>query len=138
MKKYNDVEVYINNKQYTVSGYESEEYIQKVATYINSKYNEYKNKDDYRFMDSDLKNILVQINIADDYHKAKEKISEQKKENEQKSNEIYDLKHEIISLQSKLNSSQKEIEELKKEINEGQKEIVRLETELGDSRKRSS
>lgn len=136
MDKYNDVEVYINNKKYTISGYESEEYIQKVASYINNKYNEYKNKDDYRFMDSDTKNILIQINIADDYHKAKEKMAEIEKDSEQKSNEIFDLKHELIAVQTKLNSSQKEVEALKKEINEGQKEIVRLETELRDSRKR--
>ncbi len=132
MDKYNDVEVYINNKLYTISGYESEEYIQKVASYINNKYNEYKNKDDYRFMDSDLKNILIQINIADDYHKAKEKIAESDKDSEQKSNEIFDLKHELISIQTRLNSSQKEVEALKREVNEGQKEIVRLETELRD------
>ncbi len=136
MDKYNDVEVYINNKKYTISGYESEEYIQKVASYINNKYNEYKNKDDYRFMDSDTKNILIQINIADDYHKAKEKMAEIEKDSEQKSNEIFDLKHELIAVQTKLNSSQKEVEALKKEINEGQKEIVRLETELRDSKKR--
>ena len=136
MDKYNDVEVYINNKKYTISGYESEEYIQKVASYINNKYNEYKNKDDYRFMDSDTKNILIQINIADDYHKAKEKMAEIEKDSEQKSNEIFDLKHELIAVKTKLNSSQKEVEALKKEINEGQKEIVRLETELRDSKKR--
>lgn len=136
MDKYNDVEVYINNKKYTISGYESEEYIQKVASYINNKYNEYKNKDDYRFMDSDTKNILIQINIADDYHKAKEKMAEIEKDSEQKSNEIFDLKHELIAVQTKFNSSQKEVEALKKEINEGQKEIVRLETELRDSKKR--
>ena len=136
MDKYNDVEVYINNKKYTISGQESEEYIQKVASYINNKYNEYKNKDDYRFMDSDTKNILIQINIADDYHKAKEKMAEIEKDSEQKSNEIFDLKHELIAVQTKLNYSQKEVETLKKEINEGQKEIVRLETELRDSKKR--
>ncbi|MBH1939729.1 cell division protein ZapA [Mobilitalea sibirica] len=135
MNKFNDIEVIINNKRYTLSGYESEEYLQKVASYINSKHNEFKNKDAYKFLDSDLRNILVQINIADDYFKNKDKIKEIEAENEQKSNEIFDLKHELISTQTKLSSAQAEIEELKREINEAQKKIIRLETGLNDSRR---
>ena len=32
MNKFNDIEVIINNKRYTLSGYESEEYLQRVAS----------------------------------------------------------------------------------------------------------
>lgn len=135
MNKYNDIEVIINNKRYTLCGYESEEYLQKIATYINSKHNEFKNKDAYKFLDADLKNIMVQINIADDFYKTKEKVKEIEADNEAKSNEIFDLKHELITTQTKLGMAQKEIEELKAEINEVQKKIVRLETELMDARK---
>ena len=119
--KINDIDVIINNKRYTLSGYESEEYLQRVASYINSKHNEFRNKDAYKFMDSDLRNILIQINIADDYHKAKEKIKEIEDESNQKSNEIFDLKHELIAAQTKLHSAEKEIETLKNELNENQK-----------------
>ena len=38
-----DTEVIIGGKVYTLSGYESEEYLQKVASYINNKMNEYNN-----------------------------------------------------------------------------------------------
>ena len=37
MNTKNDVEVIINGKQYTLSGYESSEYLQKIATHINEK-----------------------------------------------------------------------------------------------------
>ncbi|NLP33849.1 MAG: cell division protein ZapA [Clostridiales bacterium] len=130
MNKYHDTEVIINNKRYTLSGYESEEYLQKVASYINSKYNEYRNRDAYKFLESELRSILIQINIADELFKAKDKIKEHEIENELKSKEIFDLKHELISVQTKLDSAHKEIEDLKKELNETQKKIVRLETEL--------
>ncbi|NLL00052.1 MAG: cell division protein ZapA [Clostridiales bacterium] len=130
MNKFNDIEVIINNKRYTLSGYESEEYLQRVASYINSKHNEFRSRDAYKFLDSDLRNILIQINIADDYHKAKEKVKEIEEENNQKSNEIFDLKHELIATSTKLHSAEKEIETLKNEMNEYQKKIVRLETEL--------
>jgi len=136
MNKYHDIEVIINNKRYTISGYEGEEYLQKVASYINSKHVEFRNRDAYKFLDSELKNILMQINIADDYYKTKDKVKEIEKENESKSNEIFDLKHEIISTQTKLDSAQREIEDLKKELYEAQKKIVRLETELNDAEKK--
>lgn len=132
MNKYHDIEVIINNKRYTLSGYEGEEYLQKIASYINSKHSEFRNKDAFKFLDADLKNILMQINIADDYYKARERMKEIEKDNESKSNEIFDLKHELISTQTKLDSTQKEIEELKRELYESQKKIVRLETELND------
>lgn len=132
MNKYHDIEVIINNKRYTLSGYEGEEYLQKIASYINSKHSEFRNKDAFKFLDADLKNILMQINIADDYYKARERMKEIEKDNESKSNEIFDLKHELISTQTKFDSNQKEIEELKRELYESQKKIVRLETELND------
>lgn len=135
MNKYHDIEVIINNKRYTLSGYEGEEYLQKIASYINSKYNEFRNRDAYKFLDADLKNILIQINIADDYYKTKDKVKEIEDDNDSKSNEIFDLKHELISAQTKLTSAQQEIEELRRELNEAQKKIVRLETELSDVEK---
>ncbi len=137
MNKYHDIEVIINNKRYTLSGYESEEYLQKIASYINSKHADFRNKDAYKFLDADLKNILMQINIADDYYKTKVKIKDLETENEAKGNEIFELKHEVIGAQTKLETALKEVEELKKEIHEAQKKIVRLETELSETEKKN-
>ena len=136
MNKFNDIEVIINNKRYTLSGYESEEYLQKIASYINSKHSEIKNRDAYKFLDTDLKDILLQINVADDCFKARDQVKEVEADNEAKSNEIFDLKHELVATQSKLSSAQKDIEALKLEINEAQKKIVRLETELNDAERK--
>ncbi|CUH93184.1 cell division protein ZapA [Herbinix luporum] len=136
MNKFNDIEVIINNKRYTLSGYESEEYLQRVASYINNKHNEFKNKDAFKFLDSELKNILIQINIADDYYKEKEKLKELEEESNEKSNEIFNLKHELIAASTKLQSAEQEIESLKNELSEAQKKIIRLETELQDARRR--
>ena len=135
MNTLNDIEVIINNKRYTLSGYECEEYLQKVASYINSKHTEFKNKDAYKLLDADMKNILIQINIADDYFRIKKHVKEIEDENDVKGNEIFDMKHEVISTQSKLDSALKEIEDLKREINDTQKNVVRLETELNDAEK---
>ncbi len=136
MDKYHDIEVIINNKRYTLSGYEEEEYLQKIASYINSKHMEFRSKDAYRFMDAELKNILMQINIADDYFKIVDKVKEIQSQSNMKSNEIFDLKHEAIAIQSKLLSTERELEDIRKELYETQKKVIRLETELGDSDKK--
>ncbi len=70
-----DTEVVIGGKMFTLSGYESEEYLQKVASYINNKITEYSKVDSFRRQAPDTQGILLQLNIADDYFKAKKQIS---------------------------------------------------------------
>ena len=61
---------------------------------------------------------------------AKKKISKLEDELERKEKELYDLKHELISTQIKLESTEKTMKSMQGEINEGTKKIVRLEAEL--------
>lgn len=132
MNKMNNIEVIINNKRYNLRGYESEEYLQKIASYINSKHSEFKKRDFYKLLDSEMKGILMEINIADDYFKIKSQVKEIETENDGKGNEIYNLKHELITTHTKLDVKEKELEALKQELNDAQKKIIRLETELMD------
>jgi cell division protein ZapA len=132
MNKMNNIEVIINNKRYTLRGYESEEYLQKVASYINSKHQEFTRQDSFKLLDSEMKSILMEINIADDYFKVRGQIKEVEQENDIKNNEIFELKHELISTQTKLEAADKEMAALRLELNDAQKKIIRLETELKD------
>lgn len=125
-----DTEVIIGGKVFTLSGYESEEYLQKVASYINNKVNEYSKLDNFRRQPVDTQSVLLQLNIADDYFKAKKQISDLEEELQGKENELYDLKHELVSTQMKLESAEEQVKALQKAQNEDAKEIVRLETEL--------
>jgi cell division protein ZapA len=136
MNKRTDIEVIINNKRYTLGGYESEEYLQKVATYINNKYAELKKQDFYRNLDSDMRNVLLQINLADDYFRLKKQMQTIETDSDSKSNEIFDLKHEIILLQTKLEVVERELIAAKEDNLEEQKRVIRLETELNESRKK--
>ncbi len=74
----------------------------------------------------------MEINIADDYFKVREQAREIEQENEEKAKEIFELKHELVSLNTKLAEADKLIASLKDELNENQKKIIRLETELGN------
>ena len=131
MSSKNKTEVLIDGKIYTLSGYESEEYLQRVATYINNKLAELKKLDGYARLSQELKSILLELNVADDYFKAKNQVEIVEEELAQKDQELYDLKHELISTQIKLEDAAKELEALKEQTTEYQKQIVKLETELG-------
>ena len=125
-----DTEVIIGGKVFTLSGYESEEYLQKVASYINNKMTEYNKVDSFRRQPIDTQNVLLHLNIADDYFKAKKQISLLEEEIQGKEKELYNLTHELIAAQIKLENTEKSIKSLQKEVNESAKKIVRLETEL--------
>ncbi len=127
-----DTEVVIGGKVFTLCGYESEEYLQKIAAYINGKANEYNKVDSFRKQSIDMQNVLMQINVADDYFKAKKQLATMEEESEAKEKEIYDLKHELIATQIKLENLEKSLKTVKEEVNEKEKVIVRLETELKD------
>ena len=123
-----DIKVLIGGKVYTLSGYESEEYLQKIALYINNKMDEMDQIPNYRRLSMDMQKTLLELNIADDYYKAKKQVEMLEADIEEKDKTEYDLKQELISSQIQLEKADKEIERLKSEINDLQKQIVKLET----------
>lgn len=125
-----DTEVIIGGKVFTLSGYESEEYLQKVASYINNKMTEYGKVQSFKRQPIDTQNVLLQLNIADDYFKAKKQIGLLEEEIQGKEKELYNLKHELIASQIKLENTEKNLKALQAELNENAKKIIRLETEL--------
>ena len=127
-----DAEVIIGGKVLTLCGYESEEYLQKVASYLNNKLAEYGKVDSFRRQPLDMQNILMQLNIADDYFKAKKQIHSLEDEIEAKEKELYDLKHQLIATQIKLESTEKSLKNVQKELNESEKKVIRLEASLRD------
>ena len=125
-----DAEVLIGGKVLTLSGNESEEYLQRVASYINNKINEYNKMDSFTRQPVEMQNVLLQLNIADDFFKAKKQISVLEEELQNKEKELYTLKHELISAQIKLEASETKVKELRTASEEDSKKIVRLEAEL--------
>ncbi len=140
MKNKTDAEVIIDGKRLKLTGYESEDYLQKVASYINGKIAEIKSIDGYRRFDPDTKVLLTEINLADDYFKMKRSLSEVTNERDTLNAEIYNLKHDVIEYkkqleelkaeqESKLAEAQKKNTRLNGELIEEQKKTVKLETE---------
>ena len=136
MNTKNDVEVIINGKQYTLSGYESSEYLQKIANHINDKIAEFKEQDGYLRLDTEMKNILLAINLSDEYYKALKDSNDIKKENEEMEKEIFDIKHEMLTMQSELDKANEQIKILAEERQAAKDQVIRLETELGRNKHR--
>lgn len=125
-------EVVIDGKVYTLSGYEGEEYLQRVAGYINSKIAEFEAMDDYKYIPLNMKGTLIQLNIADDYFKAKAQVEKLERDLEIKDKEIYDLKHDLISNQIKTENAEASLKELESENKELLLNKARLEAALED------
>ena len=106
-----NAEVVIGGKVYTLSGFESEEYLQKIASYINTKISEAEELDSFKHLTPDMRAILTELNIADDYFKAKAQVEKLELDLEAKEREIYNLKHDLISNQVQTETNTQRIEE---------------------------
>ena len=107
----NTAKVIIGGKIITLGGYESEEYFQKVASYINKKMDELSAMPGYSRQPMETKHTLISLNITDDYFKAKKQAEVFEQDLQQKDQEMYDLKHELISLRMQIEESQKHEQE---------------------------
>ena len=126
----NNIQVLIGGKVYTLGGYESDDYLQKVAGYLDQKIAEVEQNEASKTLSYDRKRVLVELNISDDYFKAKKQAELLEEEIASKDKELYDLKHEMIAVQLKLENNEKKLGKTKKELQETQKKNIRLETEL--------
>ena len=102
----NTAKVIIGGKIITLGGYESEEYFQKVASYINKKMDELSGMPGYSRQPMETKHTLLSLNITDDYFKAKKQAEIFEQDLQQKDQEMYDLKHELISLRMQIEEAQ--------------------------------
>lgn len=80
-----------------------------------------------------MKATLLELNIADDYFKAKAQVEKLEREIEQKDKELYDLKHDLISNQIKSESDAKSLKELEKQNRELLLNKAKLEASLEDA-----
>lgn len=128
-----NAEVVIGGKVYTLSGFESEEYLQKIASYINTKISEAEELDSFKHLTPDMRAILTELNIADDYFKAKAQVEKLELDLEAKEREIYNLKHDLISNQVQTETNTQRIEELEAENKELLLNKTKLEAALEDS-----
>ena len=126
----NTAKVIIGGKIITLGGYESEEYFQKVASYINKKMDELSAMPGYSRQPMETKHTLISLNITDDYFKAKKQAEIFEQDLQQKDQEMYDLKHELISLKMQIEEAKKAALEQKSLLEGKNKELEKQIDEL--------
>lgn len=126
----NKIQVLIGGKIYTLSGYESEEYLQKVAAYLNNKITEIRSIDGYQRLSPEMRSLLLNLNTADDYFKLRKQADQLGDQIAEKDRELYEIKHELISVQMQIETKDKALAALQEEAQSCAKRIVQLETQL--------
>ena len=126
----NTTQVLIGGKIITLSGYESEEYLQKVASYMNNKMTELGQLPGYSRQSVETKHTLLSLNVADDYFKAKRQAEIFEEDLEAKDREMYDLKHDLITSQVQLENARKDVALKNEQLDKLQNRIEELEKEV--------
>lgn len=126
----NTTQVLIGGKIITLSGYESEEYLQKVASYMNNKMTELGQLPGYSRQSVETKHTLLSLNVADDYFKAKRQAEIFEEDLEARDREMYDLKHDLITSQVQLENARKDVALKNEQMDKLQNRIEELEKEL--------
>lgn len=126
-------QVVIGGKVLTITGYEEEDYLHRVAAYINGKIDELNQMSELRLQPADTRAVLIEVNIADDYFKAKTKVEQLQADVEARDREIYELKHELIATKLKTEGLQESVDKLTTENKELLLQKTKLEASLEDA-----
>lgn len=121
----NKVEVRIGGKDYVLVGPESDEYIQKVALYIDRKMSEVLKMNNR--LSTSLAAVLTAVNVADDLFKA-----QQREDN--LAGELQRAKEELEQLRTEVKKLAGENSALKMRNNDLQIELAKKEAELKEVR----
>ena len=124
MSSQNSTKVLIGGKIYTLGGYESEEYLQKVAAYLNNKLTDLSSSAMFNRQHADVRGIMLSLNVADDYFKARSQAEVFEEDSVSKNREVYDLKNDLIASQIQLERLKEDYEKLKAEKEELERQLA--------------
>lgn len=113
MEKKNYTEVLIDGNIYTLGGSEEQEYLQKVAAYINQKIGILKAQPGFTRQNKDYQEVTVYLNLADDYFKTLIEANTLRAQKQELEKEVYSLKHELIGLQMQLDAQMEQFADKK-------------------------
>ena len=102
MTKTHLVQVVVGGKILTMGGSDDEVHIQKVASYVNHMIQSMEETGAYKALPTDLKPILIELNIADELIAAQDTIGQLKNDLRLKENELAELKQTLVDTELKL------------------------------------
>lgn len=129
-------EVLIDGHVYSLMGADSA-YLQEVAAFLNGKLTEVKRLPGYRKMEEEYRNLLLNLNIADEYFKAQQEVERYRLEAEEMQKELYGIKHDMVSTKMKLETALKQQEIIEKRSEEWKKKYEDAQKKGEDAQKKS-
>ena len=120
----NYAEVLIDGVVYTLGGVENEEYLRKVASYLNEKIGKVKQFDGFLRMSEEYQMLMIELNIADDYFKEQERANELAEQKNDLEKDTSSLMHELITTQMKLENVRRELEDERRKLQELKKKLA--------------
>ena len=87
----NYTQVLIDGKIYTLGGSEDEAYLQKAASYVNEKITTMHALPGFSKQSADYQQLMLLLNIADDYFKTKETADQMEEQRDRMEKETYSL-----------------------------------------------
>ena len=108
----NTAQVIIGGKIITLGGYESSEYFQQVANYMNRK--------------------LSELSEMPGYSRQPMQVETYEQDLQQKDQEMYDLKHELVSLKMQMEEARKTEQDAIDQKNRLEGKVKELEKELDE------
>ncbi|NMA65146.1 MAG: cell division protein ZapA [Clostridiaceae bacterium] len=125
MAQKNKVTVYIAGNEYVIAGHETEEYIQKVALFVDQKLRDIAQKN--HFLSTSMASVLASVNMADEVFRTREKLQETERE-------LTELKKRYQQQYDELQHLRKENDRLKQRETQLQIELTKRETEIKEIR----
>ena len=87
---------------------------------------------------ADYQQLMLLLNIADDYFKAKENADQMEEQKDRMEKETYSLKHELVSTQMKLDGVLRDLEERQHQLQELSAKLSKTERELRAVKKQAA
>ena len=109
MAEKNYAEVIIGGKVITIGGKQDEEYLRKVASYLNGKIEALQKKGACKRLDPDTRAILTELNVCDDYFDTLDRLEDANRHVAELQEQVYELKHELAATQMKKENIEKEL-----------------------------
>lgn len=137
MEKQTYTKVVIDGKVYNLAGQEEEQYLQRLAAYINHTIALLKEQGNLQKQTTEIRNLLIFLQMADDYLKEKDTGEENKQRLSELEAQTYDLKHSLVTCQmqlEQLENAETEAEHLKAHLEQSEEKVKDLQGQIGDLR----
>ncbi len=120
-------EVIIGGKPLVLQSDEDPIYVQRLAAYLNGKLDDLRKQvPQFDRRSSDFQNQSLVLNVADDFIKARSQAEKHAEKISRMEQELYDLKHELVTTKMQLEHAEKEATEWKNALDEQGKRLDEL------------